>query len=172
MWAVLAMAKRFFSDEDKARVHVALTVHEGNVSRTARDTGIAESTVRDWKKTWERDGVPEEIAVQAAAEADDFIRDASRIRNAALTRAEALIPGSTKIAELTTLAGVLDDKIYRARAIHKPDEEAPKQIDPRAAGELLASFVGEAMRQSEERQRSVTGAENTPEQPGLPASTS
>lgn len=166
------MGKRFYSDEEKARVHVALTVNEGNVSRTARDTGVAESTVRDWKQAWERDGVPQEIAVQAAAEADDFIREAVIVRNEAVARARELIPGSTKIAELTTLAGVLDDKIYRARSVRKPDgDDGPKQIDARAAGELLAGFVGEAIRQAEDRQKSQTGAENTPTQ-ALPASTS
>lgn len=166
------MSKRIYSDEDKARVYTSLTVHEGNVSRTARDTGVAESTVRDWKKTWEADGVPQEIAVQAAAEADAFITKASTIRDEALDRARALIPGSTKIAELTTLAGVLDDKIYRAKTLRPSgQDDGPKQIDARAAGELLAGFVGEAIRQSEERARSQHGAENT-SQPALPAPTS
>lgn len=165
------MSRRIYSDEDKARVYTSLTVHEGNVSRTARDTGVAESTVRDWKKSWEQEGVPQEIAAQAAVEADAFITKASTIRDEALDRARDLIPGSTKIAELTTLAGVLDDKIYRAKTLRPTGgDDGPKQIDARAAGELLAGFVAEAIRQGEERQRSVIGAENTAPKP-LPAST-
>ena len=159
------MGKRFYSDEDKSRAYVALTVHEGNISRAARETGIAASTIRDWRDTWDREGVPEEIAVQAAEEADDWIRQATQVRNEALMRARELIPGSTKIAELTTLAGVLDDKIYRANTVRRPDaDDGPKSIDAAAAGELLAGFVREAMRSAHERQESVDGDENTPKE--------
>lgn len=164
------MARRFYSDEDKARGYTALTVHDGNISRAARETGISESTLRDWRKAWEAEGVPKEIADKAAVEADDFIVRASSLRDTAMETARSKIP-EAKVGELTTLIGVLDDKIYRARTLKKnPGDDGPKQIDARAAGELLAGFVQEAMRSAEERQRSVTGAENTPER-ALPATT-
>lgn len=108
------MARTTYSDEDLARLYVSLTANEGNVKRTARDTGIPESTVRSWKQKWETDGPPSYGEVEVAV--SDFTTDAERVRNKALASIEEKIPGA-KVGELTTLVGVLDDKIMRARGL-------------------------------------------------------
>jgi transposase-like protein len=103
-----------YTDDELARLYVALTANEGNVKRTARDTGVPESTVRKYRDQWEREGPPNVGEVEAAV--TDFTADAERVRNKALASIEEKIPGA-KVGELTTLVGVLDDKIQRARGL-------------------------------------------------------
>lgn len=109
------MARRTtYTDEELARLYVALTANDGNVKRTARDTGVPESTVRSWKQKWETEGPPAMGAVEDAV--TDFTTDAERVRNKALIAIEGKIPDA-KVGELTTLVGVLDDKIQRAKGL-------------------------------------------------------
>jgi len=109
------MARRTtYTDDELARLYVALTANDGNVKRTARDTGVPESTVRTWKQRWETEGPPNIGEVEKAV--TSFTDDAERVRNKALLAIEEKIPGA-KVGELTTLVGVLDDKIQRARGL-------------------------------------------------------
>lgn len=101
-----------YSDEELARLYVTLTVNEGNVKRTARDTGIPESTVRSWKQKWEAGEPPPSVEIAIS----DFVEDAERVRDKALVAVEEKIP-LAKVGELTTLIGVLTDKIDRARGM-------------------------------------------------------
>lgn len=108
------MAKTTYSDQDLARLYVSLSANEGNVKRTARDTGIPESTVRSWKKKWDDGEAPPQADVELAV--TTFTEDAERVRDKALKAIEEKIP-TAKVGELTTLVGVLDDKITRARGL-------------------------------------------------------
>lgn len=103
-----------YTDDELARLYVALTANEGNVKRTARDTGVPESTVRKYRDQWEREGPPHVGDVESAVA--DFTTNAERVRDKALLAIEEKIPGA-KVGELTTLVGVLDDKIQRARGL-------------------------------------------------------
>lgn len=149
---------RMYTDEEKAAVFLALTTHEGNVERSSRDTGVPASTVRGWKKEWAEQGASQEIVAAAAVEADKFITDATRVRDAALAQIEEKLP-TAKVSELNAVVGTLDDKIVRARAITRGQgDDKPQQIDAAAVGELLAGFVGEALKQSREREAAISNA--------------
>lgn len=159
-----------YSDEERGHVYLTLTTNDGNVQRTARDTGVPEATVRLWKKTWEREGAPPGVALQASEEADTFLVKARAVRDAALLQIEIKLP-QARVSELNAVVGTLDDKITRAESIRDPKDRAePKQIDARAAGELLAGFVESALRASQDRQGAIREAtENKPDRPALPA---
>lgn len=163
--------RRMYTDEERARAHAALVINDGNIARAARETGLPESSIRDWKKKWEKEGVPAEIQAYAAGEANVFVIKAQEVRDEALTRLHEKLPDA-RVGELTTVIGVLDDKISRARMLEKPPPPESSKIDARAAGELLAGFVAEAINQSEERRSAVhqQATENTPK-PALPATT-
>lgn len=109
--------KSRYSDEDKARVHLSLQVHDGQVKPTARDTGIPISTVRLWKQQWERDGVPEAVSMALTEAKDEFVKNASRVRDKALERLEQVIEHSDKPRDLATVVGILDDKLTRAKGM-------------------------------------------------------
>lgn len=160
-----------YTDEEKASVFLALTTHEGNVERSSRDTGVPASTVRGWKKEWAEQGASQEVATLAAEKAYEFIEDATRVRDAALKQIEEKLP-TAKVSELNAVVGTLDDKIVRARALQRGSgDDKPQQIDAKAVGELLASFVGTALEQQRERAAAIHQAtENKPTE-ALPAST-
>lgn len=109
--------KSKYSEQDKARVHLSLQVHEGQVKPTARDTGIPISTVRLWKQQWERDGVPESVEMALVEATDEFVEHATRVRNRALERVEELIESSDKLRDVTIAFGIVEDKLIRAKGL-------------------------------------------------------
>lgn len=158
--------KATYTSEDIARLYVVLASNDGNVKRTARETGIPESTVRRYKGEFERNGPPSTEMVEAATE--DFVSDADRVRFKALRRIEELIPDSTKINELNNTVGILTDKIDRARGLDRPagDRDALPTAD--VVRETIKGFV-ESMRDlSRAREAEIVEAEVV-EQVALPS---
>jgi transposase-like protein len=115
------VSRATYTEADKAQAYVVLTTNDGNVKRTARDTGIPETTVSRWKKEWAEKGPPAVDQVEAAVGA--FVDRATSVRDDALTVIDLKIqllkkdPDKAKLAELTTVLGVLDDKITRAQGL-------------------------------------------------------
>lgn len=168
--------RKDYSDEERSIALLALQTNDWQVRPSARETGIPASTLRDWKKEWQTEGTTAELDVIVDAHATEFVKTATRIRDKALDRIEAILnddESNPKLTELNAIAGTLDDKIVRARALRRNAEgfEKPETIDARAAGQLLAGFVQEALQMGRERQEAVSNAtENKPEK-ALPAST-
>lgn len=104
-----------YTDEHKAAVYVALAANEGNVKRTARDTGVPISTIRRWRDEWERlDNLPEPKELGEAIE--NFADKAESIRMKALLELERQLH-TAKPGDLIKIVGILDDKITRARGL-------------------------------------------------------
>jgi hypothetical protein len=82
--------KATYDESDKARLYVVLAANDGNVKRTARETGVPESTVRRFKKMFEEEGPPDMKLFRQ--ELNTFVSDADRVRFKALHRIEELIP--------------------------------------------------------------------------------
>ena len=160
-----------YTDDELARLYVALTANEGNVKRTARDTGVPESTVRKWKNTWEAEGPPDIGKVEQAI--GDFTDAAERVRDKALLAIEEKIPGA-KVGELTTLVGVLDDKITRARGLAVGRVEHVHTLPPaeEIKAVLGAVFQG-SLEAAAQRESEIVDAEiitvEEQAQKGLPA---
>jgi transposase-like protein len=101
-----------YSDADRARVFAALEANEGNIKRTARETGYPVSTVREWKTKWARNGVESEVIDAIPAIVTDFVTDAERVRNKLLTRLEHLVDtGQIDGRTIVPALGMLTDKI-------------------------------------------------------------
>ena len=113
------MARRTYTDREKAVVYAELQVNEGNVKRTARNTGIDASAVRRWKMEWEANEVPQSVIAEVELVASDFISDAVRIRGKLLQKLEAVLDSGERatIPQLTTGIGILSDKIRAYEAI-------------------------------------------------------
>jgi transposase-like protein len=109
------MAKRTYTAEDKARVYAILDANDGNVKRTARDTGIAVQTVRDWKLKREREGsLPVEIEAALHAAQLELVENTSRVRDKVLDRLEREVDdpaARASIKDLATTYGILTDKV-------------------------------------------------------------
>jgi transposase-like protein len=95
-----------YSDEQRAAVLAALDANDGNLSKTARDTGVPISTIQTWR---DNRGTPP----------SNELRNAKKLELADLIRAELdaifeAMPGKRGAADyraLTTGAGILVDKL-------------------------------------------------------------
>lgn len=149
------MAKRIYSDEDKAAVFIALEVNQGNIARTSRDTGIPQSTVRDWKGEWETEGVPEALRAQATESADEFVSVMKRLR----MRAAQLMEGNlheAKPNQLAVILGILDDKIRLADGLATSRSETVHALpSPEEMRELFVGMVTGALEAQTARQHDI-----------------
>ena len=158
-----------YTEQDQARVYVALASNDGNVKRTARETGVPEATVRRWRDDWKRYGPPDQEAVDEAL--GDFAERAESVRWKALVELEKKLPGA-KPSELITVVGVLDDKITRAKGLATSRTDHVHHLpSPDEVRELMQGFVQGALEAARTRQREVSelGLGEQPERKGLPA---
>lgn len=154
-----------YTEADKARVYVVLTANDGNVKRTARETGIPESTVRNFKKEFETNP-PSAEAVEVST--GDYTDDLEKIRVELVAALRLKIP-SMNGKDLAVALGIVDDKLTRARGLATERTEhvhaLPSAEELALAGAMLASGAIEAARQ---RQHDIIEA-NVREQPALPS---
>lgn len=164
-----------WSDEDKARAYVALAANDGNVKRTAREIGVPENTLRRWRDDWQQNGPPQTEDVEMAM--GEFLEEASNLRGRALLalklKVEQLIkdPKAVKVAELTTLVGVLDDKITRASGLATSRTEHVHTLpSPDEIREALGQVFQGALDAAKQRAEDIQDADFTEvgETPALP----
>lgn len=146
-----------YSDDDKAAVYVALMVNQNNIKRTARDTGIPASTVRDWRTTWEREGVPPELLEVSEGIATDFTDEAEEVRDLALTKLKAAIQtGDLKSEKLITVIGVLEDKIRLAKGLATSRTETVQALPPpEELKELFSGYIRDSLDQAKQREEDI-----------------
>jgi transposase-like protein len=72
------MAKRSYSDNEKASILAALDANAGNVKRTAREFGIAHTTLADWAKNRHVTEDVTEIRTEKKRELADWFEDLTR----------------------------------------------------------------------------------------------
>lgn len=147
-----------YTEEQKASVYVTLASNEGNVKRTARDTGVPVSTIRRWRSEWDRlESLPSHDAVNEAM--GNFAERAESLRWKALVELERQL-STARPGDLIKIVGILDDKITRARGLADRTVEH-RHVLP-SAEELSALVQGfaEATRQAAlERAGDVIDAE-------------
>lgn len=164
--------RRVYTDDDRATVAAALAVNDGNVKRTARDTGVPEQTVRDWKKEWAEGGLPSNVGEALPAQVDAFVLASERVRNKALVKLEEKIDNDELNGkDLITAYGVLTDKSRLAQGLATSRQDVQQDaVDPRQFADALGGFLGDIVRAAQQRSEEIIDAEFE-EQPqlGLPA---
>lgn len=159
-----------YSEADKARVYVALTANDGNVKRTARETGVAESTVRNWKREFEKNPPSKELVQKEVESETGYVADLEAARDEALVELRKKIPSMTG-SQLGVVYGILEDKLTRAKGLATERTEhvhkLPTAEEIAQAGALLAQGALEAARV---RQQEIHESELR-EQPALTAGT-
>jgi hypothetical protein len=164
------VARSTYTLSDQAEVYVVLAANDGNVNRTARDTGVPNATIRRWVSIWDTEGPPDTAEVEAAA--GDFLAEADSLRMMGLKalkgKLELLVkePGAVNVAQVTTMIGILTDKIDRASGIalgrveHHLTLPSPEEL--RAA---LAGLTAGAIEQARAHQQDIVDAEFVEEEP-------
>lgn len=161
-----------FTEADRARVFVSLTANDGLVKRTARDTGIPETTVRRWKTDWEKNGPPDTSELAEAI--DTFVEEADTVKLEALREIRKRIPESkTTVSALIAVVGVLDDKTARVKGIGQSSKVEHKLVLPSAqeARELMQGFLEAGAEAARRRDEEIVDAEFVEQAPqgALPA---
>ena len=147
------------SDEDRARVFVCLRANNGNVKRTARDTGMHPATVRRWKLAWDEDESTHPDVSSIAAEAADFLGEAERVRDKALRELERKIPSATPSA-LVAMVGMLTDKVALVRGLATTRVEHTHVLPaPEDLQELVQGFVRGAIEAGSARRKEIESGE-------------
>lgn len=144
------VAKRVYTEADKASAFVVWTTNAKNIKRTVRHTGVPETTLRGWIKEWEENGPPE--AGEIAESVEGFLTDAERVRDKALLLAEKRIDaGEGTLPQLMTTVGILTEKIALAQGLATSRTETVHTLPPadEIREALGAAFAGalEAARQ-------------------------
>lgn len=158
------MAKRTYTDAERVAVHAALTASGGNIKRTARETNVPVSTVRDWKTYWEAEGFPEELLEIYEQVVEDIVDALQRVRDKALLELERLVDNKElKGRELLVAVGMLTDKIrlYKGEATSR--SESRMQLPaPEELRELMTDFFAGAVAAAEERAAEIDDADWEP----------
>jgi transposase-like protein len=164
-----------YSDEDKARAYVVLAANDGLVKRAARELTMPENTLRRWRDEWQKNGPPviDEEIQQAVT---DYVSGMITARDTAVDVIQLKLnllkqdPKSAKLAELSTVVGVLDDKISRAKGL-----DSGKRVDvhhhlpsPDELRSLMGEFISGSISAAEQRAEEIVDAEIV-EQAALPA---
>lgn len=149
-------------------MYVVLSANDGNVKRTARETGIPENTVRRWRNEFKNEPPSTDLVETAVT---DFITDVEKTRNLSLQRIHERLASNDKkeqgtLPQLATVFGVLTDKIDRAQGLVTKVEHEHR-LNPSDIREALVGFVQDMRTLSESREEEIQEAEII-EQPALP----
>lgn len=155
------MAKRAFTDEHKAEVLVRLAANGGNVKRTARETSVAEQTIRDWKKQAERGQTPATVQAAIPAAADDFASKAETVRDLMLDELEAqVLNNELKGRDLIVGIGVLTEKSLLARGqATSRTETLVAPPSPEEIGAAVQDYLDRALTAGQRRDEEIVDAE-------------
>lgn len=149
--------KTRYTDDDRATVLVALDANLGNVKRTSRETGVAEQTVRDWKKQAERGDTPATVEAALPAVVSEFAKNTERVRDLMLDQLEAaVLNNEVKGRDLIVGIGVLTDKlrITRGEATSRT-ETVEKPPTAEALGAALKEYLERSFDAGEKRDADI-----------------
>lgn len=156
--------RRTYNDNDRARVYAELTINEGNVKRTARHLELPVSTVRNFKKQWDAEGLSPQVAAQLPLVIDEFTVAAERVRDKALASLEQKIEaGDLTGAALVATIGMLQDKLRAIKGLDvkrvEHTLELPNADEIRG---LFSGVIGELVGAAQERAVEIEDAEWEP----------
>ena len=134
------VARVQYTEPEKAQAFVIWVSTDYNMFRTSKDTGIPQSTIRNWIRDWKQEkNIPELEAVEQ--QVDDFIAEADIVRFRALRRIKEVLPeaGPQQLGSLVTVVGVLSDKIDRVKGL--PNQRVQHTVDTTSVDATLSKFL-------------------------------
>lgn len=157
--------------EEKAYTLAVLYSNDGNIKRTARETGVHESTIRDWRNKQEKnpDPVIEELMRDAG---NDIIIKGNKIIGLSQTilihsmetiwkeireGTRSLSPADA--VKLSTVGAIWTDKVVRAQGKPTSINEDRKTLDPKSAETALELYLPKMFEQATIRQRELEKAD-------------
>jgi transposase-like protein len=158
------MARREYTERDKATVFAFLEGNGGNIKRTARESNIPVSTVRDWKREWEAKGITEAMREVLPAVIEDIADAFESVRNEALLLLQARVKsGDITSSQLVATIGMLTDKLQMIRGNPtKVTEHRVSLPEPNELAALMAGIFQKAVSDVTKRDEEIIEAEWEP----------
>jgi len=154
--------KSRYTDEDKARVLALLEANKGNVKRTNRETGVAEQTIRDWKKQAEREELTAPVVAALPAAREDVAKQMEGIRDKMLENLEAkVLNDELSGKDLLVGIGILTEKLLllRGEATSRTEATVKTAVDPAEVAQLVQGYMGRALSAAQQRDEEIVDAE-------------
>lgn len=140
--------RRIYTEQDQAFIAVTLQVNEGNIRKTARETGVPISTVRDFRDKWESEGYPETTQELVPIARETFLEKAKEVRFLMIERLrEKVERGDATTRDLIEGIKALTDKINVMEGLATNRTEVVQNTlpDAKELAKELASFVNETV---------------------------
>ena len=144
------MAYQHYSDDDKASALAALAANGNNIARTARETGVKESTLRKWAKGKVKP-LPAQKCEEKVADLKTGLRSiAAGLVGLALSKVDE---GDASLLDVLKGLGIVVDKLQLLEG--KPTERTAVVNEPLTDDERIArvtALLSVAQRRANERE--------------------
>lgn len=146
-----------YTEAERASVFIALEANQGNVARSARDTGVPKQTVRDWKRKWQQEGPPDFDETVFETVASSFIEQAERVRDKILLKfEEAVDKGELKPDKMPIAIGILDDKVRLHKGLATSRSESTLALpSPEEVREMFSGLIRGAIEAATNREAEI-----------------
>lgn len=125
--------RRGYSDQQRAEALAALDANEGNLSETARDTGIPRQTLQEWQRGRVPEGVPELRQEKKQSLADRLEALAHTLIDVMPEKA-----ADASLQQVATSFGIAVDKMRLLRGEPTSIEESRQELTEDDASDLAA----------------------------------
>lgn len=166
------MARRSYSDSDRALIYAELEVNAGNIKRTARNLGIPVSTVRHFHKQWNEKGLPDTVREVLPAVQEAMVTHMERVQGKMIVKIEdGVDDGTIKGKDLLTGFGIITDKLRAVKGLDTKKVEHTFELpNPEEVRALFGGVVSELVGAARERAAEIEDAEWEPaDQLALPS---
>jgi len=143
-------------------VALTLQANDGNIRKTARETGVPFTTVKDWQHRWDKGGYPENLQEALPAVRAEFIDEAVELRWRMVEELRKKVEqGQVSPAQLVAGIGMLTDKInvMRGLATARTETVHTNAPDPQEFAKALAEYVNETVEAANTRHGEIEDAE-------------
>ena len=164
-----------YTNDEKARAYLHIQTYN-NLKQAERELGISRATLTVWRKDWDTNGLPPEIADLVREDSQRFRKQAELVRDAGLAKLLQLINMADDpklIVQVATAIGIVQDKVNMMSKV--PEARSTRDLpDGEQLARGLGTFVGEMMATAQNRrerldQDTSNVVEEQPFYEGLPA---
>lgn len=135
------MSKKY-TDDQRIAALASLAANGGNISKTARETGVSRLTLREWQAS-DLSELPEVTAIKEQLRGS-FLEQIREVREAASRRMLELIPEETDLHKVAGALKIANDaarlesgEATQRSEVRTVDEDPERQRLARAAAEAL-----------------------------------
>lgn len=136
-----------YTPQQEAQVYLNLILNDGNITKTARETGMSRTTIYAWKKRWDTEGLGDDVRAMVDDQNNLFAAEAEALSFKALAKLAELIEMANEpkhIGMVNAAMGTLFDKVRLSKGLATRKTEHQVTLpSPEEARELLGGLARE-----------------------------